>query len=199
MSDGDRNATAGGQAAGARDQGRGVRVHVDETDVADVFANAFRTDASGEEVFVNFGINRLLPGPQDQGPQVLFKPSTRVIMTYPTAKRLAIMLTQLLRDLEGQFGQIELDIDKRRIGPPPRAGAQVRIFLSGKGVEIDKIDDPKFDVKGQARKVLDAGGEFLACGTCLELRESEGSEVCPLSTLKDQYELVRDSDKVVTV
>ncbi len=78
-------------------------------------------------------------------------------------------------------------------------GDEVRIFLSGKGVEIDQIEDEKFDVKAQAQKVLDAGGEFLACGACLKLRNSGGSEVCPLSTLKDQYELVRDSDRVVTV
>ena len=78
-------------------------------------------------------------------------------------------------------------------------GDDVRIFLSGKGVEIDQIEDPKFDVKDLAQKVLDAGGQFLACGACLKLRKSEGSEVCPLSTLKDQYEIVRDSDKVITV
>ena len=78
-------------------------------------------------------------------------------------------------------------------------GDKVRIFLSGKGVDIDKVDDPTFDVKDQAQKVLDAGGQFLACGACLKLRNSEGSEICPLSTLKDQYEIVRDSDKVITV
>ena len=78
-------------------------------------------------------------------------------------------------------------------------GDQVRIFLSGRGVEIDRIEAPKFDVKTQAQKVLDAGGEFLACGACLKLRNSEGSEVCPLSTLKDHYEIVRDSDRLVTV
>jgi len=78
-------------------------------------------------------------------------------------------------------------------------GDKVRIFLSGEGVEIDRIEDSRFNVKGQAQKVLDAGGEFLACGACLKLRNSEGSEVCPLSTLKDQYEIVRDSDKVITV
>jgi len=76
---------------------------------------------------------------------------------------------------------------------------QVRIFLSGKGVDIDKIEDPQFAVKTEAQKVLDAGGEFLACGTCLKLRNSEGSEICPLSTLKDHYEVIRDSDKVITV
>lgn len=78
-------------------------------------------------------------------------------------------------------------------------GDQVRIFLSGKGVDIDNIEDSQFDVKGQAQKVLDAGGEFLPCGTCLKLRNSEGSEICPLSTLKDHYEVIRDSDKVITV
>lgn len=77
-------------------------------------------------------------------------------------------------------------------------GDEVRVFLSGKAVEIDRIEDAKFDVKGQARKVLNAGGRFLACGTCLKLRKSEGSEICPLSTLKDHYEIVRDSDRVVT-
>ena len=78
-------------------------------------------------------------------------------------------------------------------------GDEVRIVLSGRGVEIDRIEDPKFDVKGLAQKVLDAGGQFLACGACLKLRNSEGSEVCPLSTLKDHYDVVRDSDRLVTV
>jgi uncharacterized protein involved in oxidation of intracellular sulfur len=78
-------------------------------------------------------------------------------------------------------------------------GDEVRIFLSGKGVEIDRIEDSTFDVRGQAQKVLEAGGQFLACGACLKLRDSEGSEVCPLSTLKDQYEVVRDSDRVISL
>lgn len=78
-------------------------------------------------------------------------------------------------------------------------GDEVRIFLSGRGVEVDRIEDEKFDVKDTAQKVLDAGGEFLACGTCLKLRNSEGSEVCPLSTLKDHYEVVRDSDRLITI
>jgi uncharacterized protein involved in oxidation of intracellular sulfur len=78
-------------------------------------------------------------------------------------------------------------------------GDTVRIFLSGKGVEIDRIQDSKFDVKALAEKVLAAGGQLAACGTCLKLRNSSGSEVCPLSTLKDHYEIVRDSDRLITV
>jgi sulfur relay (sulfurtransferase) complex TusBCD TusD component (DsrE family) len=75
----------------------------------------------------------------------------------------------------------------------------VRIFLSGRGVEIDRIEDLRFNVKAQAQEILEAGGLFFACGTCLKLRDSNGSEICPLSTLKDHYEIVRDSDKVITI
>ena len=30
-----------------------------------------------------------------------------------------------------------------------KQGDEVRVFLSGRGVEIDQIEDPKFDVKDQ--------------------------------------------------
>ncbi|MEK7678411.1 MAG: DsrE family protein [Verrucomicrobiota bacterium] len=79
-----------------------------------------------------------------------------------------------------------------------KQGDTVRIFLVGQGVELDRINDPKFNVREQAQAVLAGGGQFLACGTCLKLRESEGSEICPLSTLKDFYEIVRAADKVLT-
>lgn len=80
-----------------------------------------------------------------------------------------------------------------------KAGDEVRIFLSGRGVEIDKIEDPRFNVREEAENFLAAGGKFLACGTCLKIRNSKGSEICPLSTLKDHYEIVRDSDRLITV
>lgn len=79
-----------------------------------------------------------------------------------------------------------------------KQGDSVKIFLMGKGVELDQIDDARFNVREQAKSVLDAGGQFLACGTCLNLRDSKGSEICPLSTLKDMYEVVRDSDRLLT-
>ncbi len=75
-------------------------------------------------------------------------------------------------------------------------GDGVKIFLMGKGVELDKINGAKFDLQGQARAVPAGGGQSLACGTCLKLRESAGSEVCPL---KDMYEIVRDPDWVLTL
>jgi len=105
--------------------------------------------------------------------------------------KLGIIITQT--DPETVFNALRLALYSLK------QGDEVRIFLSGRGVEIDQIEDPKFDVKTQAQKVLDAGGQFFACGACLKLRNSKGSEVCPLSTLKDHYEIVRDSDRIVTV
>lgn len=105
--------------------------------------------------------------------------------------KLGIIITQT--DPETVFNALRLA--KFALGE----GDQVRIFLSGRGVDIDKIEDEKFDVHTLAREVLDAGGEFLACGTCLKVRQSVGSEICPLSTMRDQYEIIRDSDKVITV
>ena len=74
----------------------------------------------------------------------------------------------------------------------------VRIFLLAKGVEIETLSDPKFNIAQQLNDFVANKGEILACGTCLKIRNKEGSDVCPMSTMKDLYELVKDSDKVLT-
>ncbi len=105
--------------------------------------------------------------------------------------KLGVIITQI--DPETVFNTL-------RLAPYSlEQGDEVRIFLSGKGVEIDQIENPKFDVRELAQKVLNSGGRFFACGSCLKIRNTEGSEICPLSTLKDHYEIVRDSDRIVTV
>jgi hypothetical protein len=43
-----------------------------------------------------------------------------------------------------------------------KQGDSVKIFLIGKAVELDGINDPKFKVQEEARMVLDGGGQFLA-------------------------------------
>jgi len=74
----------------------------------------------------------------------------------------------------------------------------VKVFLMGKGVEYQKIATEKFDTVGEAEKFLGSGGTLYACGTCIKSREQESSEMCPLSTMKDMYEIVKESDKIVT-
>nr|WP_245549664.1 DsrE family protein [Natronococcus occultus] len=45
----------------------------------------------------------------------------------------------------------------------------------------------------------EAGGELLACGTCLEIRNSDESEVCPISTMSDLLEAVTTANRVLTI
>ena len=80
-----------------------------------------------------------------------------------------------------------------------KEGDKVKAFLLAKGVECEKLLADKFNVKEQMQLFVDNGGEILACGTCLKIRNSEGSELCPLSTMKDLYEIIRDSDKVISI
>ena len=74
----------------------------------------------------------------------------------------------------------------------------VKVFFMGKGVEYQKISTDKFNTVEQAEKFLKSGGKLYACGTCIKSREQEASEMCPISTMKDMYEIVKESDKVVT-
>jgi len=75
---------------------------------------------------------------------------------------------------------------------------EVKVFLTGKGVEYQAISTDKFNTVEQAEKFLQSGGKILACGTCIKSRNKEGTEMCPINTMKDMYEIVKESDKVVT-
>ncbi|HOY09351.1 MAG TPA: DsrE family protein [Candidatus Omnitrophota bacterium] len=75
---------------------------------------------------------------------------------------------------------------------------EVKIFFMGKGVEYQKISTEKFNTVEQAEKLMQAGGKIYACGSCMKSREQEGSDMCPISTMKDMYDIVKESDKMVT-
>jgi len=75
---------------------------------------------------------------------------------------------------------------------------EVKVFLTGKGVEYQSISTDKFNTVEQAEKFLQGGGKILACGTCIKSRNQQGSEMCPISTMKDMYEIIKESDRVVT-
>jgi uncharacterized protein involved in oxidation of intracellular sulfur len=79
-----------------------------------------------------------------------------------------------------------------------KQGDSVKVFLLAKGVDCEKLNTKDFNVTGQMQTFVDAGGKILACGTCLKLRQSEGTALCPISTMKDMYDIVKESDKVLT-
>ena len=79
-----------------------------------------------------------------------------------------------------------------------KEGDEVQVFLLASGVEYQSLNSEKFPIIELAQNLIDGGGELLACGTCLTLRNRDGSELCPLSTMKDLYELIKNCDKTLT-
>jgi sulfur relay (sulfurtransferase) complex TusBCD TusD component (DsrE family) len=77
-------------------------------------------------------------------------------------------------------------------------GDLVKVFLLAKGVEAESLDSDKFKVTDMMNEFARQGGQIFACGTCLRVRHSEGSKLCPISTMQDMYDIVKQSDKVVT-
>lgn len=74
----------------------------------------------------------------------------------------------------------------------------VKVFLIGKGVEYQNISNEKFNTVEQGEKFLQGGGKIFACGTCIKSRNQEGTELCPINTMSDMYEIVKESDRVIT-
>ena len=95
-----------------------VQLRIDETGLETSYANAFRTNGTAEEVLLDFGLNLVGQASQQAqtNPQIIFKVNQRVVMNYYSVKRLAITLSQLIRRHEEQFGELELDVQKRRKG-----------------------------------------------------------------------------------
>ena len=77
-------------------------------------------------------------------------------------------------------------------------GHEVQIFLMSAGVEIEKIEHPKYNAKAQIEEFHNNRGKVLACGTCLKSREQSESNVCPISTMLDCLKMVEWAEKVIT-
>jgi hypothetical protein len=92
-----------------------VRLRVDESKLETTYANAFRTNTSAEEVIIDFGLNLVVPPTQQEAtPEIRFQANERIILNYYSAKRLALALGQVIRRHEEQFGELEMDVNKRR-------------------------------------------------------------------------------------
>ena len=94
-----------------------VALRLDERELHTAYANAFRTNATPEEMVVDFGFNSVSPAPQGQPggqAQILFKLNNRVVLNYYTAKRLALSLGQVVRQYEETYGEIKLNAEERK-------------------------------------------------------------------------------------
>jgi hypothetical protein len=69
------------------------------------YTNFTMVTSTPEEVVINFGLNVMPPSPQRE---VNVEITDRIVMTYPSAKRLAITLGQIIQRYEQTRGVIDL-------------------------------------------------------------------------------------------
>ncbi len=76
---------------------------------------------------------------------------------------------------------------------------KVSVFLTGEGVEYEQNSSSQFNVKEQAKKFLQSDKtKIVACGTCMTIRKQESTKECPEGGMADLYQLIAESDKVIS-
>ncbi|WLD10215.1 DUF3467 domain-containing protein [Planctellipticum variicoloris] len=86
---------------------------VDDSAVAEGYANFCRVLSTAEELILDLGLN---PNPPN-GNGMVVKVSQRVIMNHFTAKRLLTTLAMAVQQHEQAFGPLELNVGKRLRSP----------------------------------------------------------------------------------
>jgi hypothetical protein len=96
------------QAARAQQQGQGpqqegTRVRWDDTQMKSSYANVCNVASTREEVVLLFGVNQAWHAGQREIPVQL---TDRIIMSPHAAKRLSILLENVLKEYENRFGKL---------------------------------------------------------------------------------------------
>lgn len=102
--------TAGGGEQGAR---REVTLHIDQSGMETAYCNQFMAEPTVDEVLMYFGMNRTVPGKNNE---IGFKIDTQVVLNWRNAKRLALSLSNLVRQHEEKFGEIDTNPHARGTG-----------------------------------------------------------------------------------
>jgi uncharacterized protein involved in oxidation of intracellular sulfur len=81
---------------------------------------------------------------------------------------------------------------------PLTKGDEVKVFLTGRGVEAEQLDTGKFEVTQMMKDFMDLGGSVLCCGSCAEKIRGIKPLLCPIGGMNDMYEIIAESDKVLS-
>ena len=77
-------------------------------------------------------------------------------------------------------------------------GDQVKVFLMAKGVEASSLSSKQYNIKELLEKFINNNGIIYACGTCLKIRSQKSTEICPMSSMNDLYDIINESDKIIS-
>jgi hypothetical protein len=90
-------------------QPAGAQPSVESNSLKTTYANFCKVHVTPEELILDFGLNtQIVPNPKEP-----VKLTSRLVMSYYTAKRLALALQRVIQEHEKVYGKIELDFRKR--------------------------------------------------------------------------------------
>lgn len=81
---------------------------------------------------------------------------------------------------------------------PLTRGDEVKVFLTGRGVEAEQLDTEQFEVTRMMKDFLEMGGSALCCGSCAEKIRGIKPKLCPIGGMNDMYQIIVESDRVLS-
>lgn len=99
---GDKAAEAKGADAQA---GQQVKIRWDDSSMRNVYANVCNVAGTREEIVLLFGMNQAWHSGQKE---VTIKLADRVVMSPFVAKRLAVLLDNVMKDYESKYGALKI-------------------------------------------------------------------------------------------
>ncbi len=85
----------------------GPKIRWDDTNMKSSYANVCNVTSTREEVVLLFGVNQAWQAGQ---PEIPIQLSDRIIVSPFVAKRLAILLNNVLKEYESRFGVLNIDV-----------------------------------------------------------------------------------------
>ena len=101
-------AATGGQA------GQGPQIRWDDAKMESAYANVCNVSSTREEVVLVFGVNQAW---QREQAEVTIQLTNRIILSPFAAKRLAVVLNNIMRDHESRFGTLNIDLPRQTESP----------------------------------------------------------------------------------
>lgn len=99
--------------ATAESTAEGTKIRWDDSNMKSAYANVCNVSSTREEVVMLFGVNQAWNRGQKE---VTIQLTDRIIISPYAAKRLSMLLNAVVKEYEGRFGTLNIDL-------PPQAGA----------------------------------------------------------------------------
>jgi len=96
-------------AAGTAQTAGQTKIVWDDSNMRSVYSNVSNVAGGREEIVLLFGMNQAWHAGQ---PEVKVQLTDRIVLSPFAAKRLAVLLNNVITDYENKFGKLEIGVDR---------------------------------------------------------------------------------------